>query len=88
MAKTRVSISHHNHPVVHTYVQGNAIVPYIPEIPILEEIQTANLKVNRLTFSAVKSRSGRGEAIRTAAKGTLLTSFTGKPGWLHGRQYR
>jgi hypothetical protein len=58
VAKTRVTISHHNRRLVHTYVQGNATPCGTERLPILEEIETVNLKVNRQGFSAGKSRFG------------------------------
>src|SRR6478609_4737474 len=45
-AETRVSISHHNRFLVHTYVQGNT-TPLGIDLPNLEEKRVPNLKLSR-----------------------------------------
>jgi hypothetical protein len=47
-------------------------------LPILEEFETINLKVNRQGFSAGKLRFGRGETIRTAGNRLAFRYFAAR----------
>src|SRR6476646_2285952 len=46
VAETRVSISHHNCSLVHTYVQGNT-TPWALAFQIWKKTEVANLKLSR-----------------------------------------